>query len=470
MALTRRQFLKRSGLATAGGLLAAGVPWSPWLQRALGETIGDRYFIVLFLDGGNDGLNTVTPIDNGGGTLRDAYETMRGTSVGGIRLAPDELAPVAIGADPGTGASLGFHPGLANLKALYDLGKVAVIQGCGYPRYSLSHDESRNIWRTGAPSTSAGTGWVGRYLAANYGGTDIPAASISNEIAGELVQSATSVLAIRRVRDVRFPYDNEFGSDKDEKRDAFAALYAAASAQSQPTMAYIGNGGAATLFSSEAYPALHDLYVNARPAFNQAYDDVGSSTARDFREIAKVIYGVDTGVPNVSARFFELRNGGYDTHSDQGGAAPDGNHLQLLSEVGDGIKVFYDDLADMGIADRVCILVWSEFSRRIPQNDNGTDHGSQGPVLVVGGGGTGGVYGRHPNIDAAAIDDSGNTVYSQDTGDAFRSTDFRDVYGTVLKHWLNMPHAQILSGVLPLDGGNAATRWTVENFDLGFLT
>ena len=68
----------------------------------------------------------------------------------------------------------------------------------------------------------------------------------------------------------------------------------------------------------------------------------------------------------------------------------------------------------MGVADKVCVVVWSEFSRRIPQNDNGTDHGSQGPMFVIGGGVTGGVYGNHPNIDAAALDDDGNTVYTQD--------------------------------------------------------
>ncbi len=209
--------------------------------------------------------------------------------------------------------------------------------------------------------------------------------------------------------------------------------------------------------------------MNARPAFNDAYDAIDKSTARDLREVAKMIYGVQQGAANVHARFFQLSNGGYDTHSDQGAAETDGQHYGLHQELGDSLKAFYDDCADMGVADKVCVMVWSEFSRRVPQNENGTDHGSQGPMFVIGGGVTGGVYGNHPNIDAGALDDNGNTVYAQ-SADPFRSTDFRDVYGTILKHWLNVPEPTILSSILPLDGGDPDTRWTAQNFDLGFLT
>jgi len=129
--------------------------------------------------------------------------------------------------------------------------------------------------------------------------------------------------------------------------------------------------------------------------------------------------------------------------------------------------VFYDDLADMGIIDKVCIVTWSEFSRRIPQNDSGTDHGSQGPMFVIGGGVTGGVYGNHPNIADSALDSEGNTVYTQNAN-PFRSTDFRDVYGTILKHWLGMTVPQVQT-LLPADGGPAQFYWTVPNFDLGFI-
>jgi len=115
MGITRRQFIKRSSLATAGAVLGPGFFGNPFIRRAFAETIGDRYLVVLFLDGGNDGLNTVVPYDNLGG-LRTAYEAARSTGGGGLRLAPGELSvPSSSFTDPNTGAQLGFHPGLSGL-------------------------------------------------------------------------------------------------------------------------------------------------------------------------------------------------------------------------------------------------------------------------------------------------------------------------------------------------------------------
>jgi uncharacterized protein (DUF1501 family) len=472
MALTRRQFLARGALA--GAALGPSLFAQPFLRRALASTLGDRYLVVLYLDGGNDGLNTVVPLTDGGGTLRADYEAARLAGVGGVRLIPDQLAATSLDLDPGSGAQLAFHPGLAGfpglpgmggLKALYDLGKVAVVQGCGYPEYSLSHDAARVIWQTADPlaASDVENGWAGRYLAANYGGSDIPALVVDHRVAGELAQTTTSVLAVPRLRDFGFPYDAIAPSDDDAKRTAFFAVHDAASLAVHPTLQFLGNNGGATLRSSESYPALHDLYESERGSWSAAYEGVGRSAASDLREVAKVMYGVSQGVPNVAARLFHVNNAGYDTHADQGSAS--GLHFELLAEVAAAVKVFYEDCADMGLADKVVVLVWSEFGRRVHQNSNGTDHGSQGPMLVIGGKVNGGIYGNHPNIAALALDHLGNTVYRQDVG-PFRSTDFRDVYGTTLKHWLNMPHAAIQSDVLPLDAGSAEAYWTQENFDL----
>ena len=444
------------------------------MREALAAAVGDRYLVVVFLDGGNDGLNTVTPYDNGGGTLRDDYEAARNAGGSGLRLAPAELlvpqpvAGVPDMLDPNTGAQLGLHPGLAGLSSLYEQGRVAVIQGCGYPDYNLSHDISTTAWETGDPlgALAGGTGWVGRYLASMYTPSEIPGVSVLGEVAGELQQTGTSVLAVRRLKDFGFPFDQQYPGDEAARRAAFEALYASAQGNANPILEYIGNSGSSTLLATDSYPPLHSAYENARGTWSQMYDDLANSTARDLREVAKIVYGVANGASNVNARFFEVRNGGYDTHSNQGGADPNGHHYELHREVGDAIKLFYDDVADMqpGLADKLCVVVWSEFSRRIFQNDNGTDHGSQGPMFVIGGSVNGGVYGNHPNIAEAALDDNGNTPYAQ--AGSFRSTDFRDVYGTILRHWLNLPNP---SAILPVDGGDPAAYWTVPNFDLGFL-
>lgn len=495
MAITRRQFLKRTSIATAGTLFGPSLFGSPFVRRAMASTIGNRYFIVFFLDGGNDGLNTVIPVSNGtSGTLRGAYTNARKTGGGGLQLSMSDLAASWIDPDYNTGTQLALHPGFrgfqgfdgvtagdGGLKALFDAGEVAVIQGCGYPQYSLSHDESRTIWRSGNPlgvPALLGKGWQGRALTAEgYTGADIPAVAIESTVPPDFGGSSTSVLAIDSLSDFDFPYDLDYPGDQTAKRTAFAALSALGQGSAQSALQYIGTSGTATLISAESYPPLHDLYEGDRGTWSDMYREIGRSTSRDLREVAKIIYGVEQAVPNVAARFFELSNGGYDTHSDQGAAAQDGSHYQLHAEVGAAIKVFRDDLRDMGqvlhadpdhIWKRTTIMVWSEFSRRIEQNDNGTDHGSQGPMFVIGGNLNGGVYGNHPNINEPAWDDEGNTVYHH-TGDDHDTTDFRDVYGTILKNWVNVPGGTVAT-LLPTDtvpsGGVASDYWTSADFDM----
>jgi uncharacterized protein (DUF1501 family) len=473
MPMTRRQFLKRAGLATAGTVLGPSLFANPFVRKAFAETIGDRYLVVLFLHGGNDGQNTIIPYDDPG-SLRSAYDVYRDLGGGGLNVAPGDLALPSNGfLDPNTGTQLGFHPGLSDLRDMYDAGRVAVLQGCGYPDYSLSHDESTTIWQTANPlglPLLASTGWAGRHLAVEYGATDIPAVTIAYSVAGELKQNATSVLAVKRLNRFDFPVDDYDTNDEAALKTAFQNLYAEALLSAQSTKYFIGGAGTATYESTQSYPEAHTAYVGdlTRQPFHDAYGALGTSTARDLREIAKIIYGVSNDLPGVGARFFQLTNGGYDTHADQGGAETNGQHYGLHKEIGQALKLFYDDLDDMGVGNKVLTVVWSEFSRRIPQNSNGTDHGSQGPMFVIGHSSTvnGGAYGAHPNIND--LDDNGNTKYSQ-VG-SFRSTDFRDVYGTILKNWVNMgSNATIKSTVLPLDPGPAADYWTVENFDMGFI-
>ncbi len=122
--------------------------------------------------------------------------------------------------------------------------------------------------------------------------------------------------------------------------------------------------------------------------------------------------------------------------------------------------------------DRTCVLVWSEFSRRILQNDNGTDHGSQGPMFVIGGSVNGGVYGNHPNIDEACARRPGQHACTSRTPitswhHAFRSTDFRDVYGTVLKRWLQIMSPQVAALSRRHRGRDVSLG--DQNFDMGFL-
>lgn len=481
MAITRRQFLKRAGLTAAGSIAAPSMFGSPFVRRAFADTIGDRYLVVMFLDGGNDGLNTILPIDDVGG-LRTAYEAARGTGAGGLRIEPGEMAVPSVVpmTDPNTGTALGFHPGfesqisgLTGIAGMYDAGNVAVIQGTGYPDQSLSHASSREIWQTGNPSglaSIASTGWAGRHLAGEYGPLDVYGVTVDDSIAGELRNTGTSVLAINRLRRFGFPFDDYSELDNAAFEQAYGDLHLASGGSAEPLTSLIGNAGQSTLLSTQSYPPLEGLYNTDRPAFASAYSALSSSTARDLREVAKMIYGVSTGQPGVNPRFFQVTNGGYDTHADQGAAQTNGRHHELHTEVSNAVDLFFQDMNDMGVGNKVTLVVWSEFSRRIPQNSNGTDHGSQGPMFVIGESVNGGIYGNHPNIDPLALNNKENTVYSQDNVDPFRSTDFRDVFGTILKHWVNMGEPDILNNILPLDVlGPASEYWQTQDFDLGFF-
>lgn len=472
MAITRRQFLKRSGLASAGFVVGPALAPSLFGSRALADTIGglDRYLVILFLNGGNDGLGTIIPVTDEAG-YRTAYEAYRQTGNGGLRIpspsVPGAGPPML---DPGTGTQLGFHPGLAgNLQSLYEAGHVAVVQGCGYPEYSLSHDESSTIWQTANPlglGSLLGTGAVGRHLAAEYTLGDVPAVTVDRRVADEFRQSDTNVLAIRRLKNFSFPYDDFHPPDEAAQALAFAALHAGATGSGTPIVSALGSGGAAALDATNSYGQLHADYEATRSSWSDAYDAVGASVADRFNEAAKILFGVENQV--VDARFLQIHQSGYDTHSNQGADEAGSDHRQLLSSMGGALSVFYADLADMGIADKVTTLVYSEFSRRIPQNSNGTDHGAQGPMFVVGEGVNGGVYGNHP--DLTDLDSQGNTIYRQNPGDPARSTDFRDVYGTTLKHWVgdNDPASILPADTVP-SGGDPDDYWTSPDFDLGFV-
>jgi len=471
MAISRRQFIQRSGLLAASSVFGPSFLPRPFLRAARADTMEtlDRYFISIFLNGGNDGLNTVTPLDNGSiGALRAAYEVARQTGVGGIQLTYDDLLPMEIGLDPGTATPLALHPGLAGIKRLYDLGKVAVVQGCGYPLPNLSHDASTRKWQTGTPlGTMPSRGWIGQYMADNYGALDIPAITLSRTIAGDLKQNATSVLGIDRLENFGFPYDTAHTSDNAAKDTALSALYAESQLSEQALTKRVGDIGSATYAATKTYPQLHTEYRNERTTWYDQYSVNLTGIKRRMRDVAKYIYGVTKG--RIDSRIFQVSNGGYDTHSNQGAANPADGHYLRHQEVAEAVELFYHDMEDLGVANKICIMIWSEFGRRVEQNaNNGTDHGTQAPVFVIGGAVHGAVYGNHPNINTAALS-GGNPVYSQAVGNPYRSTDFRDIYGTILRHWFEVADP---STILPLDDGGLDPNkyWLSSAFNMGFLT
>ena len=313
--MDRRRFLGRTGLLAAGMTFGPGLFSNRLVRQALAAR-SDRYLISVVLDGGNDGLNTITPIADGSGTLRSDYEKARVAGSGGIRLLPDgthPLLPLAVGGlpgdDPNTGAALGMHPGLSGivpgaieasgdagfggLHELYRAGRVAVIQGCGFPDYNLSHDEARRVFHSANPrglAAFASTGWLGRTVAHPtyaFGSTDVPALNVRDSVGGDFRATGTSVAAARRLSDFTMPRDvSAYSSDNAAKLAAIEALYGVASTRPGAWRA-LGDSGTATFGCMDYYPAASRLYLADRAAWSAGYDKMGLGTGRDLREVAK---------------------------------------------------------------------------------------------------------------------------------------------------------------------------------------
>jgi uncharacterized protein (DUF1501 family) len=382
--LTRRDFLKRSSLLA----LAPAVPgFLARTARAAAPQRDGRVLVVIQLDGGNDGINTVVPFaDEGYAKHRKA-----------LRLAKDRLVKV--------NDQVGLHPSLANFGKLLEAGQLAVAQGVSYPNPSRSHFQSMATWHTARldPEEHKGPGWLGRGLdAADKGASALVVGSGPPPVAVRGRRSIAS--AIERVEDFTLAAgaDPRKALTREEPADDLAAFV-------RRNML-------------DAYATADRLSQVAGQEDGTRYPQGG--LASRLRLIARLLKaGLDTRV------YYTLQSG-YDTHSSQLFT-----HANLLSELSGAVKAFLDDLAAAKLADRVAVLLFSEFGRTVSENGSqGTDHGTAGPVFLAGPGVKGGLVGATPSL----LD------LDPKHGDLRRSLDFRQVYAAVLDDWLGLPAKDVL--------------------------
>ena len=394
--LSRRDFLKHSSLLalapTIPGFLARTA------RAALPQSDG-RVLVILELSGGNDGINTVVPFADEG------YAKYRKT----LRLQKDRLVKV--------NDQVGLHPSLRDFGKLLEAGQLMIAQGVSYPNPSRSHFQSMATWQTARldPEEHKGPGWLGRSLdTAGNGASALLVGSGPPPVAIRGRRSIAS--AIERIDD----FSLAAGADprkallKDEPADDLAAFV-------QRSML-------------DAYATADRLQEVAGGSDDARYPQSG--LASKLRLIARLLkVGLDT-------RVFYTLHSGYDTHS-----AQLFTHSNLLSELSGALKAFFDDLTAARLADRVVVLLFSEFGRTVSENGSaGTDHGTAGPVFLAGPGVQGGLAGKTPSL----LD------LDPKHGDLRRSLDFRQVYATVLEDWLGLPAKEALGGTyerLPLFRG-----------------
>lgn len=362
---------------------------------------GDRVLVLINLQGGNDGLNCVVPY---GMPQYYKYRPTIGISQSDVLRLNDQI---------------GLNPAMKSLKAMFDNGQVAVIQGVGYPKPDHSHFRSQEIWQTADPESYSGTGWLGRYLDA----AKLPKDNLFNAIA---VSPVLPELFGSRTVDVPAIDGNlrGYGLISDRKVGGAAAFRSMLGDTRQPfTSPYLGKVAEIEANAQRGSEELPKLVAGYKPGAQYPASNLARSLA-----LAAQMAGSQLGT-----RVIYVTHGSFDTHTSQKPTQD-----RLLEQLSDAVSAFYTDLAAHGNDKRVLTMTFSEFGRRVAENaSHGTDHGEAAPVFMIGGNVKGGIYADHPSLD------------DLDNGDVKYTTDFRSVYATVLEKWLGRTPQGIIAGNFP---------------------
>lgn len=426
---TRREFLRST-------VLGASASWTVpmFVERTFADLhMGSRdlatqpvtgkdgtILVVLQLAGGNDGLNTLVPFAD------DAYHKAR------PRLAKKEKEIITLSDYVGLNSSMPY------LGGLFKEGNLGVVQGVGYPNPNRSHFVSTSIWETADVQNRSSTGWIGRYFDNACSGAD-PTVGISlnktqPESFGALKNPGVCLSSPELYRWIHG------GGEKAQAEEFFASLNSPEDDDSPAEGASIDMpaGGKVGGIQGEGNLAfLERVAMDARVSSAKilelaskhktkiAYE--GTPIGRSLNMVSRLIAG---GMPT---RVYYVSHGGFDTHNQQVNS-----HDRLLGQLDRALKSFFADLKAQGNAERVVLMTFSEFGRRVGENASaGTDHGRASCLLVAGEGVKGGLYGQYPSLT------------DLDQGDLKHTVDFRGVYASVIEGWLKTSAKPILKGDYP---------------------
>lgn len=392
MRLTRREFLFKgtallATLGIGGPMMLAGK--SLLVPDKEDGGASSPVLVVVQLSGGNDGINTVVPYGFGG------YYDARPT----LKITEDQVLALD--------HNVGLHPSLAGLHELYRKGKLAVIQGVGYPDPNRSHFRSMEIWQTAEPAKYIRSGWLGRYVESSLAKDDNPLKAIQiGMTANKAFNSDTiNVPVVQSIETYNFLDPKTSRLEYNRIAKAFLDMY---DPKRQRThIAVTCQRGMDAYESVQAIHALGDAYRN-KVEYPQ------SNFAKDLQLVAKML------ASGSGTRVFYVELGGFDDHAQE-----KEQHAKLLKQMDEGLSAFYKDLEAQGLEERVVTMAFSEFGRRVKENGSGgTDHGTAAPVLVFGGRVKGGLYGVYPSLT------------DLDQGDLKYDIDFRSVYYTLVEDWM----------------------------------
>ena len=405
--MQRRKFLQRASLLPLPLLLnnfRLSALTQPYLEAQLNEN-DDRVLVLLQLNGGNDGLNTLIPLDQ--------YDNLRA-------VRENLILPQASLLQIEDNAAL--HPALSGVRGMYEEGKVAIIQGVGYPNQNRSHFRSTDIWNTGSDAETVLTrGWLGRHFDERYPGfpADYPTVDQPDPFA---IVMGTAVSETCQGNQGNFSI-----AIADVDNVGQLPTFAGAPDTTTPYGREL-DWLRTTIEQSNQYAGgIQDAVAAGNTLATYPEEN---EVAAKLRNVARLISG------GLQTKLYIVELGGFDTHANQ---APEndttgGTHADLLRTISDAVAAFQADLAALGLEERVLGMTYSEFGRRIRSNaSQGTDHGDAAPLFLFGSCVGGGITGENAEIDPAVGIQEGVAM----------QYDFRNVYGSVLMDWFGVERGAV---------------------------
>ena len=365
------------------------------------STKRDPILVVIQLTGGNDSLNTLIPYGN------SLYYENRNT----VAIPQDEVIAID--------DNFGFNPAMRPVKDLYDQGKVALIQGVGYPNPNRSHFRSMDIWHTCEPDKQGSEGWLGRVIRDidPNGENVLTGVNFGRGLPRALAVPGVPVASVAVLETYGVLTGISEEPDRTDALDVFARMYAP-TIGSGPVMDYLGQTGLDALRGADILKTAPDRYVSS-------IEYADNAISKNLQGISKVLNA------NLGTRIFYTQHGGYDTHANQGPV-----HPKLWTELSQAISDFYADLAEHDVSEDVLMFVFTEFGRRVKDNGSGTDHGSGGLAFAIGDPVKGGMYSEYPSLKEGDLLE----------GDLQFNIDYRGVYGSMIEDWLHLDPIPVVGG------------------------
>ena len=362
----------------------------------------EKTLVVVQLTGGNDFMNTIVPYTNG-----HYYDARKK-----VVMKQEDVLPI--------NDELAMNGNAAPFKRLYDEGRMAIIQGIGYPNSNRSHFRGMDIWHTAEPDRVGSEGWLGQAVRELDPASEnvLTGVNIGMGLPRAMSVSGVPVTSVGDLENYGVMSKLEQERLRDKALETFKGIYGQAIGSGQ-VAEYIGQTGLDVLKGA-------DMLADVADGYQSSVEYADNSIAKSLRDVARI------HLADLGTRVFYTQHGGYDTHANE---MP--THPKLMTDVSGAISDFLDDLAEHDAADDVLVFVFTEFGRRMRDNGSGTDHGSGGGAYLFGKDVAGGLYSEYPSLNPA----------EWEHGEDLKHTiDFRGIYATILEQWLEIEARPIVKG------------------------